>query len=429
MVALLALAVAVEFQVHELPFVQASGEGARKYMPGTMGGGVAVIDIDGDGRKDLFFTNGAALPSLEKTSPKYWHRLLRNVGGGKFEDVTEAAGILQKGYGMGAVAGDVDGDGREDLVVAGVGWLHLYRNAGGGKFVRSEIANGGRWAYAPVLVDLDGDGDLDLFVANYVKWSAAGDRQCVVEGKPDYCHPRYYPASSNQLFENTGKGVFRDVSVASGIAAHEGKGMGVAVGDFDGDGLPDLFVTNDRVLNLLFLNRGKLKFEEKGFEWGVAVPGDGKSPSAMGAVAFDYNKDGKVDLLYTALRDETFPLYRNTGKEFLEAGIETGMARVTRVMSGWGVAAVDFDRDGWPDLIAARSDALSVNGGKAATAKEPLGLIWNRGGKKFEAGTELKTEARMYRWLAVADLNGDGCEDVVVTALDAPAVWVEVKCK
>jgi hypothetical protein len=330
---------------------------------------------------------------------------------------------------MGAAAGDYDGDGKVDLVVLGVGFIHLYRNLGSGKFAYSDLPNGGRWAYTAVWADLDRDGDLDLFVVNYVKWTAVTDRQCVVEGKPDYCHPRYYGASANQLFENLGGGKLKDVSAESGIGALEGKGMGVAVGDFDGNGLADLFVTNDRVLNFLFLNRGKLKFEEKAFDWGVAVPADGKSPSAMGTVAFDYNRDGKLDLVYTALREETFPLYRNNGKEMVEAGIETGLARATRTMAGWGIAAIDFNRDGWLDLIAARSDALSVTGGKGAQAKEPLGLFWNRGGTKFEAGTELKTEPRMYRWLAVLDVNGDGCEDVVVTALDAPALWIESVCK
>lgn len=419
---------AIEFRVHELPFAQASGEGPRKYMPGTMGGGVVAFDFDGDGRKDLFFANGAELPSLTKSSPKFFNRLYRNAGGDRFEDVTEASGLKQTGYAMGAAAADYDGDGKVDLVVLGVGFVHLYRNLGGGKFAWSELPNAGRWAYAAVFADLDRDGDLDLFIVNYVKWSAAGDRQCVVDGKPDYCHPRFYPPSANQLFENAG-GKFVDVSASSGIASFEGKGMGVAVADFDGNGLPDLFVTNDRVLNFLFLNRGKLKFEEKAFEWGVAVPADGKSPSAMGTVAFDYNRDGRPDLIYSALRDETFPLYRNTGKEMLEAGLETGLARLTRSMAGWGLAAVDFNRDGWPDLIAARSDALSANGAKGPQAAEPLALFWNREGKKFELAPELKTPARMWRWLAVADLNDDGCEDVVVTALDATAVWIEGVCQ
>jgi len=423
------LAVEPEFRVHELPFVQASGEGVRKYMPGTMGGGLAVLDFDGDGLPDLFFANGAELPSLVKSSAKFHNRLLRNRGGGQFEDVTEGSGLKQIGYGMGAAAGDYDGDGKVDLVVLGVGWIHLYRNLGGGKFSLVELPNQGRWAYAAQWVDLDQDGDLDLFVVNYVKWSSAVDRQCVVEGKADYCHPRFYGESANQLFENLGGGLFRDVSVESGIARHAGKGMGVAVVDVDGNGLPDLFVTNDRSLNFLFLNRGKLKFEERAFEWGVAVPADGKSPSAMGTVAFDYDRDGKMDLVYTALREETFPLYRNTGKEFVEAGILTGLAPITRAMAGWGIGAADFNGDGWPDLIAARSDALSVSGGKGAMAREPLGLFWNRGGKRFELGTELKTEARMYRWLAVADINGDGCPDVIVTALNAPAVWIENRCK
>lgn len=165
----LLLLMAIEFRVHELPFAQVSGEGARKHMPGTMGGGLAVLDFDGDGRPDLFFANGAELPSLEKKSEKQWSRLLRNLGGGKFEGVTAGSGLRQKGYAMGAAAGDVDGDGKVDLVVLGVGFIELYRNLGGGKFTLTEIENGGRWAFAAKFADLDGDGDQDLFVANYVR--------------------------------------------------------------------------------------------------------------------------------------------------------------------------------------------------------------------------------------------------------------------
>lgn len=425
---LMALALAAEMRVHDLPFVLANGEGPRKYLPGTMPGGVIAFDFDGDGKQDLFFANGAELPSLKKTSAAYHNRLYRNLGGGRFEDVTARSGIVQEGYAMGAAAGDYDGDGRMDFVVLGVGFLQLYRNLGEGRFEMTALANQGRWAYAAQWVDFDNDGDLDLFVVNYVKWSPELDRECRVEGKADYCHPRFYGKSANQLFENVG-GKLKDISERSGIAAHAGKGMGLAVADFDGNGLPDVFVTNDRELNFLFLNQGGLRFVESAFDWGVAVPADGKSPSAMGTAALDFNKDGKIDLVYTALREETFPLYRNTGKDFADAGLATGLAKATRSMAGWGIAAADFNGDGWPDLVAARSDALSVSGGKGAQAREPLALFWNREGKTFELGSEVKSPARMWRWLVVADLNQDGCPDVVVTALNEPAMWVENRCQ
>ena len=417
------------FHLHELPFTLASGEGPRKYLPGTMPGGVAILDFDGDGLPDLFFANGAELPSLSKSSPLFYNRLYRNLGNWKFADVTAASGLRQTGYAMGASAADYDGDGKPDLAVLGVGFIHLYRNLGNGKFSFSELPNQGRWAYTSHWADLDNDGDLDLFVVNYVKWSPALDRECLVEGKPDYCHPRFYQPSANQLFENLGQGRFRDISVASGIAAHQGKGMGVAAADFDGNGFPDLFVTNDRTLNFLFLNRGRLRFVEKAFDWGIAVPADGKSPSAMGAAAFDFNNDGKPDLVYTALRQETFPLYRNTGKDFTEAGLATGLAQLTRSMAGWGIAAADFNRDGWPDLIAARSDALSASGAKGESAAEPMSLFWNQRGTSFTPASNFKTPARMFRWLAVADFNRDGCPDIVVTALNAPALLIENQCK
>lgn len=429
MIPLLCLALlSADWRLHDLPFTLATGEGPRKFMPGTMPGGLAAFDFDGDGLTDLFFPNGAELPSLVKSSPAFHHRLLRNLGGGRFTDATAPSGILQQGYACGAASADFDRDGRPDLLVLGVGFLHLYRNEGGGRFTLTTLPNQGRWAYAAHFADFDRDGDLDLFIVNYVRWSAAADRECRVGGQPDYCHPRFYPPSPNQLFENRA-GAFFDVSQSSGIAAFPGKGMGLAVADFDANGLPDVFVTNDRELNFLFLNQGKLKFTENAFDWGVAVPADGKSPSAMGAAAFDFNRDGKPDLVYTALREETFPLYRNTGKDFADAGIPTRFAALTRSMSGWGIASADFDRDGWPDLVAARSDALSVSGAKGPQAREPLALFLNHQGKHFSLAPGFSSPARMWRWLAIADLNGDSCPDIVATALNEPAVWLENPCR
>ncbi len=421
-------AAAQSFRVHSLPFVCANGEGPRKYMPGTMAGGVAAFDFDGDGLVDLFFPNGAALPTLAKQGPQHWHRLYRNRGALSFEDVTSSSGILQEGYGMGATTGDIDGDRKPDLVVLGLGFIHVYRNLGGGRFEIRKLPNQGHWAYAAALEDFDGDGDRDLFVVNYAGWNPKTDPPCKVNQLPDYCHPRYYPPRPNQLFENDGRGNFRDVSDSSGLAKHLGKGMGLAVADFNADGRPDVFVTNDRELNFLFLNEAKLRFREDAFGWGVAVPADGRSPSAMGAAAADFNGDTKPDLIYTALKDETFPVYRNNGKEFIDAARETALGQITRRMSGWGVLWEDFDGDGRRDLFFARSDALSPNGGRGAAAKEPLSLLRLGPDGKYTEGPPIAAAPAMYRWAVAADFNRDGCLDIVVTALNSPALLLENLC-
>jgi hypothetical protein len=204
--------------------------------------------------------------------------------------------------------------------------------------------------------------------------------------------------------------------------------MAAAVADFDLDGSPDIFVTNDRIFNYYFYNLKNGSFEERAFERGVAAPLSGDPPSAMGADAQDYDNDGRPDLIYTALRDETFPLYRNTAGEFEDAGLSSRMAVLTRPMAGWGVAFADLDNDGWKDVVAARSDALSATGPRGASAKEPLAWFRNVDGKRFAAGDELPAPAEMHRGLVVADFDNDGCLDVAVTALNAPARILRHTC-
>mgnify|MGYP005853615847 CR=1 FL=1 len=407
----------------ELPFTLANGETLQKKpLPATMPGGIAAFDYDGDGRTDLFFPNSGGQPS----------KLLRNLGGMKFEDATAKAGLTVRGDAFAAAAGDYDGDGRVDLLVCGLKGVQLFRNEGG-QFrdvtAAAGIGNKGRWSVGAAWFDMDNDGDLDLFLVNYVKWNPATERTCLVNGKPDFCHPRHYEPEANALFRNNGDGTFTDVSDASGIAAHKGKGMGVAVADFDGDGFADLFVTNDRVFNFLFRNRGDGTFLEAAFEAGVAVPRDGNPPSAMGVDAQDYDNDGAPDFVYTALRDETFPLYRNRGKEFDEATARSGLAVLTRQMAGWGVVFADLDNDGWKDIAAARSDALSPTGGHGAAAKEPPSWFRSTADGKFMLGGGWESAlAAMHRGLITADLDGDGCLDVVLTALNAPARILRNPC-
>ena len=350
----------------------------------------------------------------------------------KFEDVTERAGLAGAQYDIGAAAGDYDNDGRVDLLVCGLRGVTLYRNRPDGTFAdvtqQAGVNNPGRWSVGAVWFDLENDGDLDLFIVNYVRWNPAMERECLVNGKLDFCHPRHYDPSPNALFRNNGDGTFTDISEPSGIAAHPGKGMAAAAADFDGDGRVDLFVTNDRTFAFLFRNIGEGRFRESAFDWGVAVPQDGKPVSGMGVDAQDYDNDGLPDLVYTALRDETFPLYRNRGTEFEEVTARSRLATLTRSMSGWGVAFADLDNDGFKDIAAARSDALSPTGGRGSAAKEPPSWFRNTGGGRFETGAGWTVEAAMYRGLVAADLDDDGCLDVLLTALNADARVLRNPC-
>jgi hypothetical protein len=429
LIALLALAVSGGWTVHKLPFVLVNGETAKKWLPATTAGGIAVFDFDHDGNPDLFFPNGGVLPAGKKA----FNRLFRNLGGLRFEDVTARAGLTGSDYDFGAAAGDFDGDGRLDLLVCGLHGVTLYRNRGDGTFVdvtkKSGIDNKRRWSVGASWFDMDNDGDLDLFLVHYVRWDPASERECIVNGQPDYCHPKFYDPQPNVLFRNNGDGTFTDVSVPSGIAAHAGKGMAVAAADFDGDKLLDLFVTNDRAFAFLFRNLGNGLFQESAFDAGVAVPQDGNPVSGMGVDAQDYDNDGLTDLIYTALRDETFPLYRNRGSEFIEATASSRMSVLSRAMAGWGVSFTDLDNDGWKDIAAARSGVLSPAGGRGASVKEPPSWFRNLGDGIFAAGPGWTTlEPLMYRGLVAADMDGDGCSDIVLTALNAEARILRNPC-
>ena len=408
----------------------------QKHLPETVAGGLAIFDYDGDGRPDVYFTNGAALSSLEKESPADWNRLFHNDGGLHFTDVTDRAGVGGVGYSMGAAAGDYDNDGHVDLFVAGVNRNVLYRNRGDGTFEdvteRAGIESGS-WSVAGGWLDYDGDGRLDLFVVNYVRWSPAFDRFCgdPVRKLRVYCHPRYFDGLPNVLYRNRGDGTFEDVSERSGIARHVGKGMSVAFADYDGDGRLDAYVTNDAVPNFLFRNRGDGTFEETALRAGAALPDRGAPVSSMGVDFRDYDNDGRPDLAMTALAGETFPLFRNEGRgQFREATAASGLAAASARLSGWGVALADFDNDGAKDLFTANAHVNDeIESFEAARYRLPNTVFANRGDGKLAdvsaaSGPDLQV-ARAHRGLAVADLDGDGRLDVVTSALGGPAeLWV-----
>ena len=361
---------------------------ADKNMVETMAGGLAVFDYDGDGLPDIFFTNGADLPSLAKRGPEQWNRLFRNRGDLTFVDVTERAGVAGEGYSTGAAAADYDNDGHIDLFVAGINGNRLYRNRGDGTFADVTASSGIKtftWSVAAGWFDYDNDGRLDLFVVNYVDWTPQRNKFCGDQGRGlrVYCHPKHYAGLPNALYRNRGDGTFEDVSEPSGIARHIGKGMSVAFADYDDDGFADVMVTNDAVPNYLFHNRRNGTFEEVGLLAGVAVPANGRPVSGMGVDFRDYDNDGRPDIVLTALTGETFPLFRNEkGAFFKDATYESGLAAATIRMSGWGAAFADFDNDGFKDLLTANSHANDrVEEFEAAAYRQPNAVFRNVRGR------------------------------------------------
>ncbi len=420
-----------------LKFTVRNSATPEKHYIETMPGGVAAFDYDGDGKTDVFFTNGAAIPSLKKESAEYHNRLFRNEGGMKFRDVTGEAGLAGEGYSIGAAAADYDNDGHIDLFVAGVNRNILYHNSGHGSFEDVTAKAGiqsGVWAVAGGWFDYDNDGWLDLFVVNYVEWSLDRDRFC---GDPNrnlraYCHPRYYAELSNKLYRNRRDGTFEDVSERAGISRFGGKGMGIAFADYDQDGNVDVLVTNDYLPNFLFRNRGDGTFEEKALPAGVALRDDGAFISNMGADFRDYNNDGLPDAAIVALNGQTFPLFRNMGKgSFRDATLSSGLARLSVQHGGWSPAFVDLDNDGWKDLFVACSHVNDVIERMEASQYRQTNAVFANKGGVFEdasAGSGLDIASpKAHRGAALADFNNDGRIDVVVSALnDAAELWENV---
>jgi hypothetical protein len=398
-----------------LDFVLRNGATGRKYQVEALAGGLGVIDFDGDDWPDLFCVNGAALPSLSKTGPEYWNRLYRNNRDGTFSDVTEKAGLAGLGFGMGVAVGDYNNDGHEDLFVAGVHGNRLYRNNGDGTFSDVTERAGFNlaalkrfWSIAAAWIDYDKDGWLDLFISNYCDWEPGSDPVC-----GGYCHPDVYRAEPMQLFHNNGDGTFTQVTSKDDFPEMLGKGMGVAMADFAGDGWPGLFVANDNARNLLLRSTGH-GFQEIGTEGEVAYNGDGRNISGMGADFGDIDGDGRPDLVMTGLKNETYEVFLNRGGgSFDDGSAPTGLVGLSRPWSGWGCGLVDFDNDGWLDLFVA-------GGGLDAKEPQPNRIFRNATGKFTDvsglAGKEFSAP-RLHRGVVFADFDRDGRIDSAVTAI------------
>jgi hypothetical protein len=422
-----------------IKFILKNSVSPKRYTFETMAGGVALFDYDNDGFLDIFFTNGAAIPPLEKSGPAYWNRLFHNNGDGTFTDVTGRAGLKGSGYSMGVAAGDYDNDGFVDLYVTGVNNNQLFHNSGNGTFTdvtaKASVAGnvpklGKAWSVAAGWFDYNNDGRLDLLVINYLNYNIATAKLCVQQGHPAYCSPVDFLGTPNILYRNNGDDTFTDVSQQSHIANYVGKGMGLAFADYDNDGFTDVFVSNDTFENYLFHNNGDGTFRNVALAAGVAYNAYGGAIAGMGADFRDIDNDEKPDILETAMFGEGFPLYKNIDSaQFRDVASTAGFAAPTSRLTGWGTGIFDLDNDGNKDLFTANSDILD---NAMELAHRPFALpnrvFRNKGNLTFEdvsstAGESFQ-ESAAHRGAAFGDLNNDGKVDAVVTVLNGPPeIW------
>ena len=406
------------------------GRSGQKYFMETLGSGAAFFDYDADGDPDLYFVNGAPLPGyVAQEVPT--NCLYRNNGDGTFTDVTEASGVGDTGYGHGCAVGDYNNDGQLDLYVTNYGTNRLYRNNGDGTFTDvAEIAGvtEPRWSSSCAFADYDRDGNLDLYVVNYIVFDIDENPWCGLKEKGirAYCEPDNFPAQSDTLFRNNGDGTFTDVTKSAGIYRTTGKGLGVVWGDYNNDGVPDIYVANDSTENFFYHNNGDGTFEEVGFMVGVALSEDGAAENGMGTAFGDWNNDGWLDLTVTNYAQQTNTLYHNDADGFFtDATATTKTAQLTYPYLGWATAFIDYDNDGYQDLFVANGhlhENLAELGQQGTYGQRNL-LFRNNYNDTFTEVSETLGPgmklADVSRGATFADYDSDGDIDIVVTNSNA----------
>jgi len=411
-----------------LIFTFDNGRSDARQLPETMSGGLALLDYDGDGWLDVYVVQGGPFPPPE--DPPFGDRLFRNRGDGTFEDVTEASGLAKfpGGYGHGVTVGDYDGDGHPDLFVTRWRRYALYRNRGDGTFEETTEAAGlggdRDWPTSAAFADLDGDGDLDLYVCHYLRWDEHDPQHCPNPAGPgaSYCDPRLFPAIGDRLYRND-DGRFVDATESAGIVDEDGRGLGALAADLDGDGRIDLYVANDTTPNFYFRNQGGLRFTEEGMESGLAASASGGHLAGMGIACGDLDGDGLIDLAVTNFHGESTTLYHNHGEGlFSDRSEATGLASQTYAVLGFGIAAFDADNDGWLDLAQTNGHVNDYRPATPYAMPAQLFLGDERGRLRDvskNAGAPWSVP-RLGRGLAVGDLDNDGRLEVLILGAGEP---------
>lgn len=405
-------------------FVHNSGRAGKKWLPETMGSGGAFLDTNGDGWLDILLVNGKDwTPRGRHTTAALYH----NNHNGTFTDITRGSGLDIEIHGLGVTVGDYDNDGREDVYITALGGDHLFHNEGGGHFrdvTRESGIQNANFSSSAAWLDYDRDGKLDLFVANYVQWSAQGDLWCSLDGATkSYCTPESYKGTSSKLYRNLGGGKFEDVTEKAGLADSTSKSLGVAVFDYNNDGWPDLFVSNDTQPNKLYRNLKNGRFKEEGLAAGVAFGEDGVARGAMGADAADYDRSGRAHLIVGNFSNQMLGLYHNEGNGlFVDEAPRSTVGRASLLTLTFGLFFFDYDLDGYPDILAANGHIEEEIGRiqpKIQYAETPL-LLRNQGHGKFEQVNAF-VHPIVARGAAYGDFDHDGDLDVLITTNNGPA--------